>query len=128
MQSNEKRVDKLDEYQTRAMSTRLDSCDNVTYMAFGLVAEVGELADKVAKWKRKKEAYVTDDRLVFDTWKDDEADEKRAELMKELGDVLWFVAGIADHFGYSLSEVAEMNLEKLAGRKSKGTIVTHEDH
>ena len=128
MQSSVKRVDKLDEYQTRAMSTRLDSCDNVTYMAFGLVAEVGELADKIAKWKRKREAYVTDDRLVFDTWQMNEVDEKHAELMKELGDVLWFVAGIADHFGYSLSEVAEMNLEKLAGRKSKGTIVTHEDH
>lgn len=128
MQSKEQHVKGLDEYQTRAMSTRLDSCDNVTYMAFGLVAEVGELADKIAKWKRKKEAYVTDDRLVFDTWQMNEVDEKHAELMKELGDVLWFVAGIADHFGYSLSEVAEMNLEKLAGRKSKGTIVTHEDH
>lgn len=128
MQSNEKRVDKLDEYQTRAMSTRLDSCDNVTYMAFGLVAEVGELADKIAKWKRKKEAYVTDDLLVFDTFHVDEAESKRASLMGELGDVLWFAAGIADHFGYSLSEVAEMNLEKLAGRKSKGAIVTHEDH
>ena len=91
MQSSVKRVDKLDEYQTCAMSTRLDSCDNVTYMAFGLVAEVGELADKIAKWKRKKEAYVTDDRLVFDTWKTNEVDEKRTELMKELGDVLWFV-------------------------------------
>ena len=128
MRSKEQHVKGLDEYQTRAMSTRLDSCDNVTYMAFGLVAEVGELADKIAKWKRKKEAYVTDDRLVFDTWQMNEVDEKHAELMKELGDVLWFVSGIADHFGYSLSEVAEMNLEKLAGRKSKGTIVTHEDH
>lgn len=128
MQSKEPHVKGLDEYQTRAMSTRLDSCDNVTYMAFGLVAEVGELADKIAKWKRKKEAYVTDDLLVFDTFHIDKAESKRASLMGELGDVLWFVAGIADHFGYSLSEVAEMNLEKLAGRKSKGTIVTHEDH
>lgn len=128
MQSNEKRVDKLDEYQTRAMSTRLDSCDNITYMAFGLVAEVGELADKIAKWKRKKEAYVTDDHLVFNTWQTDEVDEKHVALMKELGDVLWFVAGIADHFDYPLSEVAEMNLEKLAERKTQGTIVTHEGH
>lgn len=128
MQSEVKRVDKLDEYQTRAMSTRLDSCDNVTYMAFGLVAEVGELADKIAKWKRKKEAYVSNDRLVFDTWHTNEVNERHSELMGELGDVLWFVAGLADHFGYSLSEVAEMNLEKLASRKSQGTIVTHEDH
>lgn len=128
MQSNEKRVDKLDEYQTRAMSTKLDSCDNITYMAFGLVAEVGEIADKIAKWRRKNEAYVTDDLLVFDTFHVDKAESKRASLMKELGDVLWFVAGIADHFDYSLSEVAEMNLEKLAERKTQGTIVTHEDY
>lgn len=76
MQSNEKRVDKLDEYQTRAMSTRLDSCDNVTYMAFGLVAEVGELADKIAKWRRKNEVYVSGDRLVSGTWRVDEVNSK----------------------------------------------------
>lgn len=128
MQSEVKRVDKLDEYQTRAMSTRLKSCDNVTYMAFGLVAEVGELADKIAKWKRKNEVYVSGDRLVFNTWQTGEVDEKHVALMKELGDVLWFVAGLAEHFGYSLSEVAEMNLEKLAERKTQGTIVTHENH
>lgn len=128
MQSEVKRVDKLDEYQTRAMGTRLDSCDNVTYMAFGLVAEVGELADKIAKWKRKNDVYVSGDRLVFNTWQTGEVDEKHVALMKELGDVLWFVAGLAEHFGYSLSEVAEMNLEKLAERKTQGTIVTHEDH
>lgn len=110
------------------MGTRLDSCDNVTYMAFGLVAEVGELADKIAKWKRKNDVYVSGDRLVFNTWQTGEVDEKHVALMKELGDVLWFVAGLAEHFGYSLSEVAEMNLEKLAERKTQGTIVTHEDH
>lgn len=128
MQSNEKRVDRLDEYQEKAMSTRLKSCDSVTYMAFGLVAEVGELADKIAKWKRKNEVYVSGDRLVSGTWRVDEVNSKLGELIKELGDVLWFVAGLAEHFGYSLSEVAEMNLEKLAERKTQGTIVTHEDH
>lgn len=106
---------------------RLGSCDNVTYMAFGLVAEVGELADKIAKWKRKKEAYVTDDHLVSNTWQTDEVDEKHVELMKELGDVLWFVAGIADHFDYSLREVAEMNLEKPAERKTQGPLICFVD-
>lgn len=35
---------RANEYQTRAMSTRLPSCENATYMLFGLMAEVGEIA------------------------------------------------------------------------------------
>ena len=44
---------RANEYQTRAMSTRLPSCENATYMLFGLMAEIGEIADKIAKWRRK---------------------------------------------------------------------------
>lgn len=40
---------RANEYQTRAMSTRLPSCENATYMLFGLMAEVGEIAGKIAK-------------------------------------------------------------------------------
>ena len=40
---------RANEYQTRAMSTRLPSCENATYMLFGLMAEVGEIADKIAE-------------------------------------------------------------------------------
>jgi hypothetical protein len=36
---------RANEYQTRAMSTRLPSCENATYMLFGLMAEIGEIAD-----------------------------------------------------------------------------------
>lgn len=32
---------RANEYQTRAMSTRLPSCENATYMLFGLMAERG---------------------------------------------------------------------------------------
>ena len=45
---------RANEYQTRAMSTRLPSCGNAIYMLFGLMAEVGEIADKIAKWRRKE--------------------------------------------------------------------------
>ena len=45
---------RANEYQTRAMSTRLPSCENATYMLFGLMAEIGEIADKIAKWRRKE--------------------------------------------------------------------------
>ena len=39
----------LNEYQKLAMTTCMESCKNDTYMLFGLMAEVGEVADKIAK-------------------------------------------------------------------------------
>ena len=46
--------------------------------------------------------------------------EKRLEIAKELGDVLFYVAMIADDIDYTLSEIAEMNIEKLADRTNRG--------
>jgi NTP pyrophosphatase (non-canonical NTP hydrolase) len=43
-------------------------------------------------------------------------------LCKELGDILRFVAAIADDLDMGLSEVAEKNITKLSLRKAKGTI------
>ena len=55
---------RANEYQTRAMSTRLPSCGNAIYMLFGLMAEVGEIADKIAKWRRKGVCRLDMDHLV----------------------------------------------------------------
>jgi NTP pyrophosphatase (non-canonical NTP hydrolase) len=44
---------RANEYQTRAMSMRLPSCENATYMLFGLMAEVGEIADKIASRRER---------------------------------------------------------------------------
>ena len=43
-------------------------------------------------------------------------------LAKELGDVLWFVAGIASLYGMSLADVAEMNIDKLEDRRQRNVI------
>jgi NTP pyrophosphatase (non-canonical NTP hydrolase) len=40
----------------------------------------------------------------------------REELVSELGDLLWYLAVLARHFGISLSEVMEKNVEKLEKR------------
>ena len=93
------------------MSTRLPSCENATYMLFGLMAEVGEIADKIAKWRRKGVCRLDMDHLVF-----------KSELMKEVGDCAWFIAGIADCFGFTLEEVMQQNLDKLASRRERGVI------
>lgn len=119
---------KLNDYQKRAMETCLPSCDNFTYMAFGLIAEVGEIADKVAKMKRKKEAYLSDDHIVSTSCDEVVAREMCHELIKEVGDVMWFCAGLAHYLGYSLEEVAQINLDKLSTRKQSNTIIDHNDH
>ena len=113
---------RANEYQTRAMSTRLPSCGNAIYMLFGLMAEVGEIADKIAKWRRKGVCRLDMDHLVFNTGDLQEAEGYKSELMKEGGDCAWFIAGIADCFGFTLEEVMQQNLDKLASRRERGVI------
>lgn len=104
------------------MTTCMDSCKNDTYMLFGLMAEVGEVADKIAKWKRKRMARIDWDELVFSTSEIEEANEYKRQLLSEIGDCLWFLAGIAEVSGVSLEKIAQMNLDKLASRQQRGVI------
>ena len=98
------------------MSTCKESCHNYTYMAEGLVGEAGEFFSKVVKAVRKEEAYVLDNNLYG-------KDELKAGLKAELGDCAWFLAGIASVFGWTLEEVCQGNVDKLAARQKNNTIV-----
>ena len=115
----------LNEYQSRAMETCLPSSDNDCYMLFGLVEEVGELCGKVSKALRKVQIVVDADNIKASS-------ERKAELYEsiksELSDCQWFIVGVARRFGWTLEEVAQYNLDKLAARKDADTIVTHTDH
>lgn len=101
----------LDEYQQKALSTNINTADTKTLFydrMFGLVGESGEMADKVKKWIR-----------------DEGADWKKLDkhmMMDELGDVLWYVATLADTLGYKLDEVATHNASKLASRQKRGKL------
>lgn len=118
----------LNQYQAKAMETCVDKSANTAYMLAGLTAEVGEINDKVAKWIRKGEARFDNNYLVFNTCDINERNAYTVELVKELGDVLWFVAGLASRLGVSLEDVASINLEKLASRKRRGVIVGNGDN
>lgn len=78
----------------------------VTYVVLGLAGEAGETANKLKKILRNEQNYM----------------DKREILMDELGDVLWYAARLADELGYTLEEVAQFNMDKLAKRKAEGTL------
>lgn len=125
----------LNEYQRRAMTTCLPSCKNDMYMLFGLVEEVGELMGKIAKGIRKEKTMVCYNKLgrhkmLVDGKEIDcgFTEEELHDIKSEVGDCAWFIAGIARRFGWTLEEVAQYNLDKLAKRKEQGTIVNHTDH
>ena len=77
--------------------------NNENYLALGLCEEAGETAKHFAKKIRDG---------VFD----------EKAVVKELGDVLWFVAMLARKCGYSLEDIARINLFKLRDRKARGVI------
>ena len=125
---------KLNEYQEKAMVTNAESSDNDTYSLFGLIAEVGELADKVAKAVRKEivESNGNDICLGLKGSKNGELTDEYKEyvegMKKELGDVLWFVAHFAQRHDWSLEEVAQLNLDKLADRAKRNVIIGEGDN
>ena len=114
----------LNDYQKKAMTTCMDSCDNFAYMMLNLVGELGEFASKVAKQIRK-ENITLERNGILPTIKGHyelQGSEFKAELRKEAGDMLWQLAGLIGVMGWSLEDVAAENLEKLAARKKAGTI------
>lgn len=122
----------LNEYQERAMSTCMPSCENMAYMLLNLVAEVGELAGKVAKATRRGNVVFRDNLLTpAHLWEEDDMiafQDMVKEMAFEAGDVLWQLSGVVKRLGYTLEEVAQMNLDKLASRKERGKIDGNGDH
>ena len=105
---------KIEEYSQQALTT-LSSSHGITDLdaslisqVYGLVEEGGEVAGKFKKLIRDKNGELSD--------------EDRKEILKELGDVLWYVNSISTLLGSSLEDVAATNLETLASRKDRGTL------
>lgn len=73
---------------------------------FGLVGESGEVAEKFKKLIRDKQGVL--------------GDQDKQEILKELGDILWYVNSVASLLDSSLEEVAQKNLDKVLSRKARG--------
>ena len=76
----------------------------------GLVGEAGEIAEKTKKLIRDNDTI------------------KRADMLKELGDVLFYVTALANHFDSNLTEVLELNVRKLNDREARGVLSGNGDN
>lgn len=80
----------------------------VVEKALGLAGESGEVCDKIKKIIRDKNGEAS------------EAD--KTEVIKEMGDVLWYLAMLARYLGTDFEKVAELNIEKLTDRQKRNKI------
>ncbi|MEK7533228.1 MAG: nucleoside triphosphate pyrophosphohydrolase family protein [Patescibacteria group bacterium] len=100
----------FEEYQKIVKKTSIypNQGNNVAYATLGLAGEAGEVADKVKKLIRDFNGVLTED--------------KRKEMIKELGDVLWYLTACASELGVDLEEVAAQNAKKVEDRRVRGVI------
>lgn len=95
----------LNEYQKLSQRTLNDSCSTplgLAILAIGLTGEAGETADLLKK--HLGHGHELD----------------KAKVALEMGDTLFYLAGIATVLGISLDDVAAMNVAKLRARYPNG--------
>ena len=92
----------FDDYQNEARRTASNQGDKVAIFALGLCGEAGEVADLIKKWKGHGH------------------DLDKSKITKELGDVLWYLANLADQLGINLDVIAQGNVAKLRARYPNG--------
>lgn len=103
---------KLNEYQRGASRTAkypgAGGTGGLVYTSLGLAGEAGEVANKVKKVLRDSGGNLDGP--------------MRLKLAEEVGDVLWYCAMLAMELDFTLSDIAEANLDKLASRAERGVI------
>lgn len=105
----------LNDYQKSAQETAIYPNDNnISYLALAICGEAGELADKVKKVIRDKHGQFYQPDI--------------AAIALELGDIMWYAANLAHTLGFSLEDIARMNLDKIKDRVARGTLQGNGDY
>jgi NTP pyrophosphatase (non-canonical NTP hydrolase) len=103
----------LNQYQRDAYGTAVypgqGTQKGLEYTLFGLLGEVGELANKYKKILRSEINPFT----------------QRELLMDEAMDGAWYLLAFLKELGYTFQEGAEFNLAKLAARKAANQLKEH---
>ncbi|MEO6513685.1 MAG: nucleoside triphosphate pyrophosphohydrolase family protein [Candidatus Saccharimonadales bacterium] len=101
----------FNDYQRAAIKTNLaqkDQFKELMQQVLGLADESGEVQSIFKKWIRDQNADIS----KLDV----------ANVKKELGDVLWYIAVISHDLNIPLSEIAQTNIDKLASRNTRGKL------
>jgi len=77
-------------------------------LTLGLVGESGEVAEKVKKILRDKNGEISE--------------ETKNDLIREIGDVLWYISELSRELAFPLEDVAKINMEKLQSRKDRNKL------
>lgn len=100
---------KLNKYQEEAVKNKIYGYGSaIIYPALGLGNEAGEVQGKIKK-------VLRDNGGIFD-------EISKLAIADEMGDVLWYLAALADDLGYTLNQIAEMNINKIKRRRENNTI------
>lgn len=102
----------FDEYEKLASRTAIFNESQQLYrlydLGLGVAGETGELVEKLKKAIRDDGGEITD--------------ERREALKKEIGDVLWYLSQLSRALGFSFSDIAQANIDKLWKRYEEGRI------
>jgi len=101
---------KFNDYQKEALKLAVypNRGNNIVYPALGMNGEAGEVAEKVKKILRDQDGV----------WND----QNQQQIKKEIGDVLWYCAALAEEFHLELDDIAKTNIEKLQDRVKRNKI------
>ena len=102
----------LNQYQEAACKTAIFPTDNsLLYLTLGLCGEAGEVAEKIKKHIRDSGSLQNTYPLHY-----------KEALVRELGDVLWYLANLAKELNVNLDYVAKINIEKIQKRMENNTL------
>lgn len=107
------KIQGLKEYQELASRTAVKDRslkEALLEVGLGCSGEAGEISDEI------KKIYFHDHEI------------NRDNLIKEAGDVLWYIARLASVLDTSLEEIAERNIEKLRNRYPNGFTTENSIH
>ena len=102
----------LNEYQelaARTINPELTASQQVRHALFGIASETGEL---LGLWQKAMQGHGFNGE----------------HMLKECGDILWMLAELLTAKGYTLDDVARMNIDKLKARYPDGFDTEHSLH
>lgn len=109
-------IDELNDYQEATLRTwnkKTDFGGRVSNAVLGLTGEAGEVADIVKKAIYHGHGFQP-------SHCPGEEDGNTYKLALELGDILYYLSIMAHELGYTLQDIAEINIAKLAKRYPDG--------